>query len=70
MLPSEKQALGQRLSETYSQIETQIDEVRTLARGMRIPPSQVRYQDGSFVLNPLLLAKAQILAAQVDLLKE
>lgn len=70
MLPSEKSALAQRLSETYSQIESQLDEIRTLARQMKIPPSQVRYQDGTFALNPLLLAKAQVLAAQVDLLKE
>lgn len=69
MLQSEKIELGKRLSETYSQVETQINEVMALAREMKIPPSRVRYQDGTFVMTPLLLAKAHILAAQIDLLK-
>jgi hypothetical protein len=49
------------------QIETQIDEVRLEAAKYDVPPEKMRDANGSWVMIPLLLAKAQGYATLVQL---
>lgn len=44
-------------------INEQIDEVYREARGAKVEPTSMKNTDGTFVLVPLLVAKAQVAAA-------
>lgn len=47
------------------QIDAQIDEVKTAANARGLRPEQMRDSSGSWVMSPLLLAKAQAHASLV-----
>jgi hypothetical protein len=69
MLTSDQFALNQQLTILGNQIDAQMDEVRKQADILGVPVEQARFADGSFMLMPLLLAKAQVLSARVHLNK-
>lgn len=59
----DKMNLGHELVRTLSQINNQIEEVKTQAENMDIAPYRLRDTQGNWVLPPLLSAKAQCLNA-------
>jgi hypothetical protein len=58
-----KMELGRELFRTISQVNALIDEAKKQAGVMGIDAVQLRDANGSFVLIPLLAAKAQCLHA-------
>ena len=59
--------LKQALEETLEDLEKEISQVEKVSKGMRIRPNQLLRPNGQSVLTPLIVAKAQILCALVDL---
>lgn len=59
----DKMNLGHELVRTLSQINNQIEEVKTQAEASEIAPYRLRDTQGNWILIPLLSAKAQCLNA-------
>lgn len=64
----EKRALRDDLREVREQLDAQIDTVRMMAKDMGTKPEWVRDSSGSLMLSSLIVAKAQVLCAQSELL--
>jgi hypothetical protein len=60
-------ALYDQLRAHLAQIDVQIAQVSEVAAEMGIQANQVRNPDGTFLITPLLLAKAQTLSAMAML---
>lgn len=63
MAVANKMELGRELFRTSVLINLQIEEVKKKAKDAGIEATQLRTQDGTWVLIPLLAAKAQVLHA-------
>jgi hypothetical protein len=61
------QKIQEDLAVTLEHLDRQIDEVYHYAGSQDIPVQSIRHTDGSWVLAPLLIAKAQVLCTLVDL---
>jgi hypothetical protein len=62
-MPEMDKALSGELLKTHKMINQQIENAKTEASRMGIPPEMLRDSYGAWVLNPLLVAKAQTLHA-------
>lgn len=64
-----KRFIENELVDTLIMIDTQIEEVKTLANEWRpnCLPSQLKDVNGNFLLTPLLLARASCLTAMLNL---
>lgn len=63
------EVLRKELAAVSKQIEAQIAEVKTVAEGLGMPPSQLRDMHGNWVMLPLVVAKANVVTAMVELNK-
>ena len=71
MHPSQKQAMNQQLTALSRRIDESIESIETKAVQMGMQASKMMTADGHHMLSPLLLAKSNVLNAQVNLnLKE
>jgi hypothetical protein len=70
MLPSEKLELLSDIQQTMKDLNEAIGMVKDEAALQGISPQRLQLPDGSYILHPLLIAKASALNAYVALKKE
>ncbi len=63
-----KEQLYQQLDDLHETFDMQIRAVDKIANSMGIEPTELKQQNGDFVITPLLLGLAQVLNAKVYLL--
>ena len=67
MHPSEKTDLNRQLNALSTRIDESIEAVERHAIVLNMKPSEIMYSNGHHMMAPLLLAKAEVLNAKVNL---